>query len=121
MIPIGTLERLVRRVVSEVRRRRAEYYALRGAFWFALPALLVLLAKGSIGPHAVTIAAFLVVLGAVAGAAWGWARRTDRLDAARLADRAYGLEDRVGTALEWADRGAQSSLVDALVTDVEQG
>ncbi|MGH7275621.1 MAG: hypothetical protein ACREIY_01185 [Candidatus Rokuibacteriota bacterium] len=117
MTPIGTLERLVRRVVAEVRRRRAEYYALRGAFWLSLPALLVLLAKGPIGPRASLIAGGLVVLGAAAGGAWGWARRTDRLDAARLADRAYGLEDRVGTALEWADRGARSSLVDALVTD----
>ena len=112
-----TLEGLVRRVAAQVRRRRAEHYALRGAFWAALPAVAVIALKGPIGQRALPIAAALVVLGAVVGAVWGLVKRTRRGDAARLADRAFGLEDRVATALEWADRPDRTSLVDALIAD----
>jgi hypothetical protein len=38
-------------------------------------------------------------------------------DAARLADRAWGLEDRVATAIDWAGRSERTPLVDALVAD----
>src|SRR5262249_38416384 len=38
-------------------------------------------------------------------------------DVARLADRGYGLQDRVATALEWAERPERTRLVDALVAD----
>jgi hypothetical protein len=51
------------------------------------------------------------------GAVWGALKRTNRADAARLADRAFGLEDRVATALEWAQREDRTPLVDALVAD----
>jgi hypothetical protein len=37
-----TLDRLVRRVATEVRRRRVEHYAMRGAFWASLVAVLLL-------------------------------------------------------------------------------
>ena len=37
-----TLDRLVRRVAGQVRRRRAEHYALRGAFWSSLAAVVVI-------------------------------------------------------------------------------
>ena len=115
-----TLDRLVRRVAAQVRRRRAEHYALRGAFWAALPAVVVVALKGPIGPRAVAIAIALVVVGALAGAVWGLVKRTGQADVARLADRAVGLEDRVATALEWAERPARTPLVDALVTDATE-
>src|SRR5204863_194728 len=41
-------------------------------------------------------------------------------DAARLADRAFGLEDRVATALEWAERPDRTPLVDTLVADATE-
>lgn len=112
-----TLDRLVRRVAAQVRRRRAEHHALRGAFWASLPAVAVVALKGPIGPPAVPIAIALVIAGALGGVVWALAKRTNRADAARLADRAFGLEDRVATALEWAGRPDRTSLVNALVTD----
>ena len=115
-----TLDRLVRRVAAQVRRRRAEHHALRGAFWAALPAVAVVALKGSIGPRAVGIAVALVVAGALAGAVWGLVKRTGQADVARLADRAFGLEDRVATALEWAERPDRTPLVDALVADATE-
>ena len=111
------LDRLVRRVASQVRRRRAEHHALRGAFWASLPAVVVIALKGLIGPHAVAIAIGLVAAGALGSALWGFLKRTSQGDAARLADRAFGLEDRVSTALEWAERPDRTPLVDALVSD----
>src|SRR3546814_9073441 len=37
-----SLDRLVRRVAAQVRRRRAEHHAIRGAFWASLPAVVVI-------------------------------------------------------------------------------
>src|SRR5439155_3780687 len=66
---------------------------------------------------ALVLAPALVLLGALAGTAYGLARRVAPRDAARLADRAFGLADRVATALEWADHPDRTPLVDALVAD----
>src|SRR6185295_18053877 len=114
------LDRLVRRVATQVRRRRAEHHALRGAFWASLPAVAVIALKGPIRPRAVAIAVALIVAGALGGIVWGLVRHTSRPDAARLADRAFGLEDRVSTALEWAERPDRTPLVDALVSDATE-
>ena len=117
MTPGVALDRLVRRVMAQVRWRRIEHYALRGLFWASLPAIAVLALKGAFGPQALVGAAALLVAGPLVGAAWGALKRTSRADAARLADRAFGLEDRVATALEWAERPDRTPLVDALVAD----
>jgi hypothetical protein len=111
------IEGLLRRVRREIRRRRAEYYGLRGAFWGAVAGVAVLLAKHGLGAKAAWIAAGLMVLGGLAGAVFGAARSIRRVDVARVADRAFGLDDRVATTLEWADRPDRTRLVDALVTD----
>src|SRR5438876_999856 len=58
-----------------------------------------------------------VVLGLLVGIAYGAARGIRRGDVARVADRAFGLDDRVATTLEWADRPDRTRLVDALVRD----
>jgi hypothetical protein len=117
MTPGVTLDRLVRRVMAQVRRRRIEHYAVRGLFWASLPAVGVLALKAALGPRALPAAAALLVAGVLLGACWGAFKRTTRADAARLADRAFGLEDRVATALEWAERADRTPLVDALVAD----
>jgi hypothetical protein len=117
MTPGVALDRLVRRVMAQVRWRRIEHYALRGLFWASLPAIAVLALKGAFGPQALVGAAALLVAGPLVGAAWGALKRTSRADAARLADRAFGLEDRVATALEWAERPDRTPLVEALVAD----
>ena len=108
---------LVRRIARQVRRRRAEHHALRGAFWAALVAAVLLVGKGALGPLALAAALALVAAGALAGALRGLARRVPAADAARLADRAFELDDRVATALEWAERPDRTPLVDVLVTD----
>jgi hypothetical protein len=117
MTPGAALDRLVRRVGAQVRWRRMEHHALRGFFWASLPAVALLALKGPLGPRALPTAAALLLVGGLLGTAWGALKRTSRADAARLADRAFGLEDRVATALEWAERPDRTPLVDALVAD----
>ena len=111
------IEGLLRRVGREIRRRRAEYYGLRGAFWGAVAGVAVLLAKHALAGRAPWIAAGLMVLGVVAGIVYGATRRVRRGDVARVADRAFGLDDRVATTLEWAGRPDRTPLVDSLVSD----
>ncbi len=111
------IEGLLRRIGREIRRRRAEYYGLRGAFWGAVAGVAVLLAKHALAGRAPWIAASLMVLGGLAGVVYGAARGIRRGDVARVADRAFGLDDRVATTLEWADRPDRTPLVDALITD----
>src|SRR3989441_8886706 len=111
------VEDLLRRIRREIRQRRAEFYGLRGAFWGGLAGLLVLLVKQGVGGTAPWVASGLVLVGALAGLVYGAARRIDRLDTARVADRAFGLHDRVATTLEWAERVDRTPLVEALVAD----
>src|SRR5262249_38313517 len=111
------IEGLLRRVRREIRLRRAEYYCLRGVFWGAVAGVAVLLSKHALGMKAAWVAAGLMVLGALAGAVFGASRRVRRRGVARGADRAFGLDDRVATTLEWADRPDRTPLVDALVAD----
>jgi len=111
------IDGLLRRIRGEVRRRRAEYYGVRGAFWGAVGGVAVLLSKHGIGSAAPWIAGALVLVGAGAGIAYGLARRVALADVARVADRAFGLDDRVATTLEWAARRDRTRLVDSLVAD----
>ena len=111
------LERLVRQVVREVRLRRAEFWALRGLFVGAIAGAVPLVFRESLGTLAFVVAGGLLVLGAAAGALWGWLRPVTLAEAARLADRGFGFQDRVATALEWADHPERTPLVDALVVD----
>jgi hypothetical protein len=115
-----TLDRLVRRVATQVRRRRIEHYALRGAFWASMVAVLLLAFKGPLAGWALPLAGGVIVLGALIGAAWGAFKRTSVADAARLADRAWGLQDRVATAMDWVGRPDRPPLVDALIADTLQ-
>src|SRR5215475_4698967 len=114
---VESLDRLVRQVAAQVRWRRVEHYGLRGAFYGALASVAVLIFKLSLGPLAVPAALALFFAGALAGAVLGLAKSVPTSDAARLADRAFGLDDRVATALEWGSRSDRTSLVDALVGD----
>src|SRR5687768_10445066 len=102
MAETQALDRLVRQVVGQVRWRRAGHYALRGLFWGLVLSLVPWLVKGPLAVRAVPIGIALVVLGAVGGFLYGFIRPVNPLDAARLADRAFGLNDRVATALEYA-------------------
>ncbi|HXJ79576.1 MAG TPA: hypothetical protein VMS64_12955 [Candidatus Methylomirabilis sp.] len=111
------LERLVSDVVRQIRARRAEYYGLRGVFFGALAALVPLLFREILGPLGVMLAGGALAVGGLAGALYGIYLKLPASDAARLADRGYGLQDRVATALEWSPRSDRSPMVDVLVTD----
>jgi hypothetical protein len=117
---LETLDRLVRQVAAQVRWRRAEHYGLRGAFYGALAAVGILIFKQSLGAVAVPAAVAALVAGALVGVVLGLTRKVPTADAARLADRAFGLDDRVATALEWAGRPDRTPLVDALVFDATE-
>src|SRR2546430_17576433 len=71
MVDPTRLDRLVRGVARQVRRRRLEFYGLKGAFYGAVAAVVPLLAKGLVGPAAAAVAVALVALGAAAGALRG--------------------------------------------------
>ena len=94
------MEDLLRRIRREIRRRRAEFYGLRGAFWGGMAGLVVLLVKQGVGGTAPWVAGGLVLVGALAGLVYGAARRIDRGDTARVADRAFGLHDRVANSAD---------------------
>src|ERR1043166_6070814 len=111
------LGRLVRQVVSQGRWRRVEHYGMRGAFYGALAAVVPLVVKGPLASWAIPLGAALVIAGALAGALVGATKRIAPVDAARLADRAFGLADRVTTALECAARPDRGPMADALIAD----
>src|SRR3989441_1195309 len=112
-----SLETLVRRIATQVRWRRPERYSVRGLPHGSMAGALLLALKFFLGPWALTAAGISVVVGLLAGAAWGATKRVPLADAARLADRHYGLQDRVTTALEWSARADRTSMVDSLVAD----
>jgi hypothetical protein len=111
------IERLVADVGRQIRLRRAEFYGLRGLFWGAVAAVAPLVVKESLGLWSYVTAAGLLIAGAAAGGLRGFLMRLPQSEAARLADRGYGLADRVSTALEWASRPDRTPIVDALVVD----
>jgi hypothetical protein len=113
------LDRVVRTVVTQVRLRRAEHYALRGLFYGAVLGAAVLVFRTPLGSLALALAVGAAVVGLVGGALWGFTRRVPHADAARLADGAFELKDRLATALEWAGRPDRTPLVDALLADVK--
>jgi len=113
----ATLDRLVAQVAAQVRWRRAEHYGLRGAFYGALVAVAVLFFRAPLGKLVFLVALAALVVGGLVGVLYGLTRRVAVADAARMADRAFGLSERVSTALEWAERPDRSPLVDHLVAD----
>lgn len=115
----SAIERLLRRVSLELRRRRAERGALRGGFWGGSAAVALLAAQAALGEIALPLALGVAALGMAGGALFAACRRVSRLEAACLADRALGLQDRVATSLEWASRPDRGPLVAALVADTE--
>src|SRR5436309_6685428 len=117
MPDLTILQRAVAEVSRQIRVRRAEFYGLRGLFGGSLCALLPLVLRDSLGWQSFLWAGVFLGVGALAGAAIGFFMRLPAGEAARLADRGYGLQDRISTALEWADRPDRTPLVDALVAD----
>ncbi len=117
MPDLTILQRAVADVSRQIRTRRAEFYGLRGLFGGAMVALLPLVLRDSLGWTGFLWAGVCLAAGALAGAVTGYLMPLPGGEAARVADRGYGLQDRVATALEWADRPDRTPLVDGLVAD----
>ena len=117
MPDLTILQRAVADVSRQIRVRRAEFYGLRGLFGGALAALLPLVLRDSLGWSGFLWAGGCLTVGAIVGAVAGYLMPLPSGEAARLADRGYGFQDRIATALEWADRSDRTPLVDALVAD----
>lgn len=113
----AVLERVVGSASRQLRRRRAEYYAFRGAFVGAVAGCIPLLLKEVLGTAAPFVAFAVTCLGAGVGALTGLLWRLPAAEAARLVDRAFGLHDRVATALEWGARSDGPPLVKVLLAD----
>jgi hypothetical protein len=111
------LERLVAEVTRQIRLRRVEHYGLRGLLWGAVAAVPPLLLKEPLGAVALLLSGALLLAGLVAGALYGLLLKVPPQEPARLADRGYALQDRVATALEWADRPDRTPIVEGLVAD----
>ena len=111
------LLKLLQGIAAEIRVLRATRGAWRGGFWGAVAAAGVLAAKGWIGDAATIIAIAALLFGALIGAVLGALRKIPLGTAARLADRAYALQDRVATALESASAREPAMLVQAQVAD----
>src|SRR3954470_8537665 len=111
------LQALLARVSHEVRLRRGERGAWRGAFWGAVAAVVVVAFKGALADAAVPAALILLLAAPIIEAVRSACRKVDPLTAARLADRRLGLSDRVATAVEWTGQREKTAFSDALMAD----
>jgi hypothetical protein len=107
----------VQRVSRLIRQRRALFYGLRGLTWGLGLALLPVLLRSLVGPLSFPVAGALGGAGLLAGVLYGLVLRVPAGDAARLTDRAFGLHDRVATALELLRARDESPLAAAAVRD----
>ena len=89
------LERLVADVARQIRLRRAEFYGLRGLLWALGGRGGAARPRSRWGSGAIVGAATLLLAGAGAGALRGFLMTLPPAEAARLADRGYGLQERV--------------------------
>ena len=116
MRPSSALQDLLGRISVEIRLRRAESGAWRGAFWGSLIAVLIYAVRGALGDSAPLLALLTMGIAMFIGAAAGAARRIAPLVPARLADQAFGLHDRLATALERSQgRSASVAALDAVL------
>jgi hypothetical protein len=110
----------VQRVGRLIRQRRALFYGLRGLVWGLGVAVLPVLLQALVGPYAWPLAWGSAAGGLLLGLAYGLALRIPPHDAARLTDRAFGLHDRVATALELVGTADATPLGPAVVRDAER-
>ncbi len=113
----AALQHTVQRLTRLIRQRRAVFYGVRGAAWGLAAAVLPVLLRSLIGPWALPLAAGVVALGLLAGIVYGLLLRAPAADVARLADRRFGLHDRLATALELTRAREAGPLAAAVVRD----
>jgi hypothetical protein len=111
------LQLTVQRLTRLIRQRRAVFYGLRGLCWGLAAAVVPVLLRSVIGRPALLVAAALAAGGLLAGLLYGLLLRVPRGDVARLADRTFGLHDRIATALELLAAGERGSLAAHAIGD----
>jgi hypothetical protein len=116
----AALKLTVQKLTRLVRGRRAVFYGLRGLAWGLGLAIAPILLRSLIGPGALWIAGGLGAVGAVAGALYGLLLRVPPADVARLADRTFGLHDRLGTAWELLGGQAGGALGPSVIRDANE-
>jgi len=107
----------IQRISRLIRQRRAVYYGLRGLAWGLGTAVIPLALRGLLGATTWWLTGGLAAAGLLAGLVYGLALRIPAADAARVADRAFSLHDRLATALELVESGQTDSLATAAVRD----
>lgn len=110
----------VQRLTKLIRQRRAVFYGLRGLLWGLTLAVLPVALRSVLGPLTLPLAGAAALGGALAGGAFGLCRRVPSGDAVRLADRAFVLHDRLGTALELLSAPAEGGLAAAAIRDADR-
>ncbi len=110
----------VQRLTRLIRYRRAVFYGLRGLAWGLGLAVLPVVLRAVLGPRTLVMAAGAVGVGALAGLAYGLMLPVPGGDAATLADRAFGLHDRMATALELLRDPTVSPLAEAAIRDATE-
>ncbi|MBI3454626.1 MAG: hypothetical protein HY002_02400 [Candidatus Rokubacteria bacterium] len=96
----AALQLTVQKLTRLIRQRRAAFYGLRGFAWGLGLAVVPVVLRSVIGPVALVVAGGVAAGGLLAGLMYGVLLRVPPGDAARLADRRFGLHDRLATALE---------------------
>lgn len=113
-----TIRAAVHRLGRLVRTRRAAFYGLRGLALGLTAALVPLLAKAALGQAALAAALAVTAAGLLGGALYGLSLSVPPEGPARLADRAFRLDDRLATAVEHLGRTPpRAPLVAALIED----
>jgi hypothetical protein len=113
----AALQLTVRRLARLIRQRRAVFYGLRGLAWGLTAAVVPVLLRSLLGQWSLPLAGAVAALGLLAGIVYGLCLRVPPGDVARLADREFGLHDRLATALELLRLRDQAPLAQSAIRD----
>jgi hypothetical protein len=109
----------IARLTRLIRQRRAVFYGVRGLAWGLCLAVVPVALRAMLGPWALPVAGGLAAGAAVVGALYGVWLGVPPVDALGLADRAFGLKDRLATAHDLLGRADRGTLADAAIEDAE--
>ena len=109
----------ITRLTRLIRQRRALFYGVRGLVWGLGLAVVPVALRAMVGPWALPVAAGVAAGGALAGVLYGILLRVPPVDVLGLADRAFGLKDRLATAHDLLARPDRGELADAAIADAE--
>jgi len=113
----AAIQQTARRLGRLIRQRRALYYGARGLTWGLGLALLPVVLRSFLGGFTWPAAVLASLGGGLVGVLYGVLLRVPSADAMRLADRTFGLHDRLGTALELCREREPGPLAVAAIED----